>query len=153
VIPPRYRMQQTSAWSHEQAAAFLQDHRQPLRLGIQTDSGPLVVPLWFHFDGADFWCATQRDTLLVRSVEARPECGIDVSTNDIPYRGLRGRGLVTCHVEDGAEVLERLIDRYLGEGNAPLGRWLRSRSDAEVALRVAPNWLTAWDFSVRMQGQ
>jgi nitroimidazol reductase NimA-like FMN-containing flavoprotein (pyridoxamine 5'-phosphate oxidase superfamily) len=150
---PRYRMQRTSVWTHEQAADFLRDHRQPLRLGIQTDSGPLVVPLWFHFDGADFWCASQQGTFVMRSVEARPECGIDVSTNDIPYRGLRGRGQVTAHPEHGAEVLERLIERYLGTQNAPLARWLRSRSDAEVALRVAPNWLTAWDFSARMQGQ
>jgi hypothetical protein len=146
-------MARTSAWTPEQAADFLRGHRQPLRLGVDTEAGPLVVPLWFHFDGADFWCATQRESFLTRTLEQRPECGIDVSTNDIPYRGLRGRGAVTCHPERGVEVLDLLIERYLGADETRLSRWLRSRSDAEVALRVSPNWLTAWDFSVRMAGQ
>ncbi|MFU8816279.1 MAG: pyridoxamine 5'-phosphate oxidase family protein [Pseudomonadales bacterium] len=149
---PDYRLHRSSVWNRQQLAGFLDEQRLPLRLGIETDSGPLVVPLWFHFDGADFWCATQRDAMLVRALAARPRCAIDVSTNDIPYRGLRGRGQVTCVPERGAEVLERLIQRYLNDDQNRLARWLKSRSDTEVALRITPNWLTSWDFSDRMRG-
>jgi hypothetical protein len=148
---PTYRLHRSSAWDRARIAAFLDEQRLPLRLGIETPSGPLVVPLWFHFDGADFWCASQQDTLLVRSLQARPACGIDVSTNDIPYRGLRGSGHATCDGARGPEILERLIERYLSDDQARLARWLQRRSDTEVALRIQPNWLTAWDFSDRMR--
>lgn len=147
-----YRLHRSSVWSREQLTAFLTEHKLPLRLGIETDSGPLVVPLWFDFDGRDFWCATQGDALVARALRAHPGCAIDVSTNDIPYRGLRGRGQVACLPELGSEVLDRLIQRYLSDDQNRLARWLKSRSEAEVALRVTPNWLTSWDFSDRMRG-
>jgi len=151
VREPAYRLHRSSAWDRARIATFLDEQRLPLRLGIQTPGGPLVVPLWFHFDGADFWCASQRDTFLVRSLEERPACAIDVSTNDIPYRGLRGRGQVTCDPDQGAAVLDRLIERYLNHRQERLTHWLRRRSGTEVALRISPNWLTAWDFSDRMR--
>jgi nitroimidazol reductase NimA-like FMN-containing flavoprotein (pyridoxamine 5'-phosphate oxidase superfamily) len=149
---PTYRLSRSSAWDHAQIARFLEEQRLPLRLGFETAAGPLVVPLWFHFDGAHFWCASQQDTLLVRSLQERPACALDVSTNDIPYRGLRGRASVTCDPEQGQAVLGRLMARYLSDDQARLARWLQRRSDTEVALKITPNWLTAWDFSDRMRG-
>ena len=66
-------------------------------------------------------------------------------------RGLRGPA--TGHVEaaQGKAVLERLLDRYLGDSNAELRDWLWSRADSEVALRIVPERITRWDFSARMQ--
>jgi hypothetical protein len=51
---------------------------------------------------------------------------------------------------EGAQRLGELIDRYLGDRDSDLARWLLSRADGEVAIRLRPRWITSWDFSARM---
>jgi hypothetical protein len=96
------------------------------------------------------WCATHRDAWLVRAVGRHPECAIDISTNDVPYRGVRGVGRVSVVPDRGAELIEALIQRYLGDADSQLAHWLLGRRDQEVGLSVEPVWLTSWDFSARM---
>lgn len=130
----------------------LYDARIPLRLSVQTRRGPLIVPLWFEWDGERLWCASHRDAAIIGALEKSPLCAFDLSTNDMPYRGVRGRGTVSCRPDLGAAVLERLIDRYLPDREHPLATWLLSRRDEEVALEITPTWQTDWDYSTRMAG-
>lgn len=123
---------------------------QPLRLAVNTRHGPLIVPLWFVFRNDRIWCASQEDSVVVRALQADPGCGYDLSTNDMPYRGIRGRGSVRCIPESGGQVLEELIDRYQVNPDSRLARWLLSRSDTEVAIEITPVWQTEWDYSERM---
>lgn len=129
---------------------FLTRTRIPLRLGIESSGKPLIVTLWFELRDDVLWCVSHRDSLVVRRLQDAPACAIDVSTNEVPYRGVRGAGTVTCVPEAGAEVLDRLIKRYLGGDDSRLARWLKSRQEQEMALKISPNWLTSWDFSSRM---
>ena len=61
-----------------------------------------------------------------------------------------GGGAVTLSPADGPAVLLRLIDRYLHRRDSEFARWLIARQEAEVAVRIEPDWLTSWDFSARM---
>ena len=122
----------------------------PLRLAVASSRGLLIVPLWFDWDGARFWCASQSDAAIVRALERTPVCAFDLSTNDMPYRGLRGRGNARCRPERGVAVLERLIDRYVRNRQTPLAAWLLSRGANEVAIEITPTWQTTWDYSARM---
>jgi nitroimidazol reductase NimA-like FMN-containing flavoprotein (pyridoxamine 5'-phosphate oxidase superfamily) len=134
----------------DMTANTLLDARIPLRISVQTAQGPLIVPLWFEWDGARFWCASQKDAAVVRALGREQLCAFDLSTNEMPYRGLRGRGRVRCRPERGVAVLERLIDRYLPDRRSPLAAWLLSRSANEVAIEITPTWQTTWDYSARM---
>jgi len=134
----------------DMTAGNLLDERIPLRVSVQTAKGPLIVPLWFDWDGARFWCASQSDAAIVRALERTPVCAFDLSTNDMPYRGLRGRGNARCRPERGVAVLERLIDRYVRNRQTPLAAWLLSRGANEVAIEITPTWQTTWDYSARM---
>ncbi len=124
----------------------------PLRLSVQTDHGPLIVPLWFDWDGTHFWCASKGDAVVVRALEREPVCAFDLSTNDIPYSGIRGRALTRTVPKRGGAVLERLIERYRIDRDHDLAKWLLSRADDEVALEITPTWQTHWDYSHRMSG-
>ena len=124
----------------------------PLRIAVHANTARelLVAPLWFlHADGA-FWCASQARSLIVRALQREPSCAFDLSTNDMPYRGVRGRASVTLHPEEGERVLEALLNRYLGGTGSPLARRLLARASAEVALRLQPHWQSQWDYSKRM---
>jgi len=134
----------------DMTASALLDECMPLRISVQTPKGPLIASLWFEWDGARFWCACQKDAAIVRAIERERLCAFDLSTNDMPYRGLRGRGHAHCRPDRGVAVLERLIDRYLPDRRTPLAVWLLSRSANEVAIEITPTWQTAWDYSARM---
>src|SRR5512137_414199 len=98
----------------------------PLRISVEARGGPLIVPLWFDWDGERLWCASHRGAAVVAALNAAPFCAFDLSTNEMPYRGLRGRARVRCRPELGSAVLERLIDRYLPDRSHPLAVWLLS---------------------------
>ena len=147
---PPFKLKKSSHWSYEELSQFLADRTLPLRLGVNSASGPLIVPLWYRYNQHGFWCAVHKDAQLVSILEHNPTCAIDVSTNDIPYRGVRGAGVATLNADRGAAMLQELIQRYLGGENSSLARWLLSRSEDELALRVQPTWLTSWDYSGRM---
>jgi hypothetical protein len=132
--------------------AELLQSRIPLRLAVQGEHGPLIVPLWFQWESARFWCATHRSAALIAALRHDNTVAFDLSTNEMPYAGLRGRGPATLHPARGGEVLGRLIDRYLGTREHPLAKWLLSRADDEIAIEIAPTKQTAWDYSARMAG-
>lgn len=140
-------------WNAAQVAAFLEQERSPLRLALAGGSGyPLVVSLWYRFDGEALWCATHRDSHLARRLEQDARVGFEVSVNDPPYRGVRGNARIEMVAAEGEAQLRALLERYLGRTDTSLGAWLLSRADGEVALRIRPRRLTSWDFTTRMQG-
>ena len=140
-----------SAWDRVQIERFLATSVTPIRLALEGSTGKLmIVALWFEADAGALWCASHRTSALVRSLAQPMQCAFDISTNDMPYRGVRGRASVHARPERGAATLNRLIQRYLGNDTSRLARWLLSRSADEVALEVRPSWMTAWDFGARM---
>ena len=67
-----------------------------------------------------------------------------------PYRGVRGRGDATVDPAQGAAVLARLLDRYGIPRESRLARMLTKHPEREVAIRIAPDRMTSWDYSERM---
>ena len=138
-------------WDSGAIEGWLQKTVIPLRLATTGGSGPIVQSLWFLYDDGALWCATQSDSMVAGRVRREPRVGWEVSPDEPPYRGARGRGTLTV-VEDpdlAGDVLRRLIARY-GQQGTDLERWLLSRVATEVALRIDDLAVTSWDFSPRM---
>ena len=66
---------------------------------------------------------------------------------------LRGQAMARLDNGMGAGILERLIDRYLGEEDGQLVSWLRSRSENETAMCLTPTTMSAWDYRPRMSSR
>ncbi len=138
-------------WSAAEIDAFLDDARIPIRLGCTGASGaPVVLSLWFLPRDGALWCATQRDARVVSFLSGDPRCAFEVAADTAPYRGVRGQGRASLDTARGPEVLRGLVDRYLGTEHSPFARWLLSRSENEVAIRIEPERLRSWDFTERM---
>ena len=144
----------SSAWSQPEIERFLADCVIPVRLACLTPRHePIVCSLWYlHEDGA-LWCATQKTAKVAQYLERHPLCGFEISTETLPYKGVRGQGEATRSPELGPDILLQLIDRYLGTRDSAFARWLVARSSSEVAIAIRPRWLTAWDFSARMRSK
>lgn len=138
-------------WDLARVTDWLDETTIPVRLATSGGSGPIVQSLWFLHDAGALWCATQADSLVAQRVRRDARVGWEVSADDPPYRGVRGRGTVTV-VEDpeaAGAVLRRLIARY-GQTGTELEAWLIRRISTEVALRIDDLVVTSWDYSPRM---
>jgi nitroimidazol reductase NimA-like FMN-containing flavoprotein (pyridoxamine 5'-phosphate oxidase superfamily) len=142
----------TGPWSQAQIREFLEQAIIPLRLACRAPSGhPLLLSLWFVPEGDRLLCASLRTSHLVRCLERDPRCAFEVAADAPPYRGVRGRGSVRLEPARGEETLRAAIRRYLGNEDSRLARWLLSRSEREVAIRIEPDRLSSFDFTERMK--
>lgn len=138
-------------WAPDGIVTFLRDTVIPLRLAAVGPSGwPLVLSLWFLLEGDELVCATQRGAGVARALELDPRCAFEVAGEQPPYRGVRGRGRVRLETEGAGQVLAALIERYLGSQRGSLARWLLSRAETEIAIRIEPTTLSSWDYTRRM---
>lgn len=140
------------SWTGEEIQQFLEAVRVPLRISFSSKNGPLIVPVWFEYHRGSFWSCSPDDSLLVSALRGEPEVAFDVSTNDLPYRGVRGRGVAICATASDQSALNRLIERYLANTDNPLAQWLLNRDGSEAVIEIEVGWLTSWDFSDRMEG-
>lgn len=136
-------------WSSDDVTDYLQSSVIPLRLA-SAGKHLLVQSLWFEFDGTSLWCASQSDSVLVRRLRKDDRVGFEVSADQPPYRGVRGHGRAHLDPPRAADLLPRLIERYLGSGPSPLADWLLSRIDSEIAIRIDGLTVSSWDYSARM---
>jgi nitroimidazol reductase NimA-like FMN-containing flavoprotein (pyridoxamine 5'-phosphate oxidase superfamily) len=138
-------------WSAEEIGAFLQASVIPLRLGVVRPEGtPLVLSLWFVPQDGALCCATSRDAYVAKLLRREPRCAFEVAADNPPYKGVRGQGRASLHDEQGAEILDRLLDRYAISPTSKLGRMLLARAENETAIQILPHRMTSWDFTARM---
>ncbi|AWB26972.1 pyridoxamine 5'-phosphate oxidase family protein [Halococcoides cellulosivorans] len=140
------------AYDERDCAAFLDEAVVPMRVSThRPDGSPWIVTLWYRYRDGVFECATRADAAIVDFLDRDDRVGIDVSTNTIPYRGVRGTGTVTIDPDEELEVLGALVDRYLGDRDHPLAQTLLDEDREEVCLRIDPDELFSWDYSERME--
>jgi len=141
----------TGAWDRGGAADFLAEATIPLRLACHTPSGRLwQVALWFRHDDGRLACATSAGADLVRFLEERSGVAFDVSTNEPPYRGVRGYGTAAIEPDPEKALLRALIERYLGGTDSALAERLLDEGREEVRVLVDPDRVHSWDYSDRM---
>jgi len=144
-------MKHSGPWSLEEIHRYLESSVLPIRLGCRSASGhPVVLSLWYVWREGALWCATSATARVVSMLEADPRCGFEVAGDEPPYRGVRGQAMASVDRNRGDEMLELLVDRYLGTRDTAFARWLLERSTPEVAIRIRPSRLTSWDFTGRM---
>jgi hypothetical protein len=96
------------------------------------------------------WTASQVREFLS---EARipPRCAFEIAPNEPPYFGVRGQATASLESAGARELLERLLDRYVGTTDSKLGRFLLGRADEELVVRLKPEWIGTWDYRERME--
>lgn len=141
----------TGAWSRDEVERFLRSATVPLRLGCRRPDGdPWMLSLWYRYVDGVFECATSASADVVGFLDHDPAVAFEISTNDPPYKGVRGNGRVTVAPDDEKEVLRALLDRYLDGTDSPLAERLLSPDRREVTITIHPDRLHTWDYSHRM---
>jgi len=144
----------TGDWDRDRTEQFLDDQTIPVRLATRTPGGGLwMLSLWYRYRDGALECATAAGATVVGYLRENPEVAFEISTNDVPYRGVRGAGVAEVAPDDDKTVLRDLVERYLGDTDSKLAQSLLSPDREEVRIRVDIDRAYTWDFSDRMGGE
>ena len=139
------------AWDAAETEAFLDSATVPLRLSCHASSESLwMLSLWYLYREDAFWCATSATADVVDYLGDTDHVAFEISTNEPPYRGVRGNGTATVEPDPEKALLRELLERYLGGTDSDLAERLLSPDRDEVTIRIEPDRLYTWDFSDRM---
>lgn len=143
-----------SSWDATGISAFLEEAVIPVRIAVPDGEYPMICSVWFLHDAArgELLCVSHKDSRLIKLLTRHPHCGFEIAPNAPPYKGVRGKADISLDPRQARLTLERLIARYLGDGNQSLANWLLSRADDEIVIRLKPVSITSWDYSNRMDG-
>jgi len=146
-------MEPTGAWDRERTETFLQSETIPIRLSCHTQADVLwMLSLWYLYRDDALWCATSASADVVDYLTGDDRVAFEISTNDPPYKGVRGNGTASIEADPDKTLLKELLERYLGGTDSPLAERLLSPERDEVRIRIDPAKMYTWDFSERMQG-
>lgn len=146
-------MEVRGSLDRDEIESFLESATIPVRIACRTPSEHLwMLSLWFRYRNGHLQCATARHADVVAYLEHDRRVAFEISTNDPPYRGVRGRGSASISDDPEKALLRELLERYLGDTDTPTGRRLLSDERDEVTITVDPELVYGWDFTERMQG-
>jgi nitroimidazol reductase NimA-like FMN-containing flavoprotein (pyridoxamine 5'-phosphate oxidase superfamily) len=112
---------------------------------------PCVMSLWYTCIDNKLYCATQKTSKIVSYLEKNDSCAFEIAADSPPYKGVRGYGTATIIKELGNDILEILIKKYLGNMDSTLSKFLKSKSDGEVAIEITTHQISSYDYSKRMK--
>ncbi|EGG42999.1 hypothetical protein Nlim_0049 [Candidatus Nitrosarchaeum limnium SFB1] len=142
-------MQKTDSQKIE---TILNDTKIPIRLACITSAGyPVVISLWHIMENGKIYCATQKKAKIVSYLKNNPTVGFEIAADHPPYKGIRGYGQAKIVENIGENILNILIDKYLGKKISTLSEFLKRNSDTEVAIEITPKKLNTYDYSKRMK--
>ena len=123
----------------------------PLRLAANSPKGwPMVVSLWFMYEGGTLFCTTKRQARIASSLAQAPRCAFEVARENAPYFGVRGQGVASLSKEIAHRMLERLADRYITNDKLQFKKWLLRSTEDEVVISIRPVTFHSWDYRKRM---
>jgi nitroimidazol reductase NimA-like FMN-containing flavoprotein (pyridoxamine 5'-phosphate oxidase superfamily) len=132
---------------------FLTRTRIPIRLACITPTNwPITISLWYVYMEERFFCATQKNALIVKYLSRNSRCGFEVASDSSPYLGVRGSGQAELNETRGSEILHILIKRYLKDETSQLADFLLRRAENEVVIQIKPTSMFHYDYSTRMNG-
>ena len=136
---------------NEDQIRFLDESLIPIRISVNTKSGfPTIVSLWYIFENGKFYCASIKTANLINLIKKNNKCAFEVSTENLPYKGIRGKGTIELDYLQGGFILKKLLTRYNIKKDSKLAKFLINRIEEEVALIITPMKIFTWDFKERM---
>lgn len=116
-----------------------------------SDGTPRVVPIGFHWNGAEIVLGTPVDAPKMKALHAGDAVALTIDSDTMPYNVLLIRGLVHTDIVDGiAPEYAAMCNRVMGEAGAQ--EWLanlRPMSPQMARIFIKPTWVGILDFASR----
>lgn len=124
----------------------------PCRLAYNwTDGSPRVIPIWFHWNGAEIVMASAPTAPKYKALKSGDRVAITIDSNDFPNDVLYLRGpIVIEHVDGIPPEYEAAAYRCLGqEGGEGFLQMVRGMITEMNRVKMTPDWVGVLDFQTR----
>jgi PPOX class probable F420-dependent enzyme len=138
------------ALTPEEQRSYLETSHTVILTTLDRQGYPHSVAMWYVVEpGGAVAMTTFRKSQKVKNVERDPRCALLVeSGRDYPeLKGLliRGRAVVDGDGEHVLDVLDRINQKYHGDGGPAVREALRAQASKRVILRIVPERVASWD--------
>jgi len=121
----------------------------PARLAYTWGDGtPRVIPIWFHWTGAEILLGAPPNSPKMKALAARPAVSLTIDSNEWPCKVLLIRGTARVSVE--AEPFPEWLlaaQRYLGEeGGRDMLALVKQTFPAWARIAIRPEEVRILDF-------
>ena len=135
---------------HDPVADVLLSSVNPARLAYTwMDGSPRVVPIWFHWTGAQVVLGSPPKAPKLKALAADPRMALTIDDNAWPYKVLLVRGRASIEMLDDVSPEYALAaTRYFGPEQGPA--WVATlRGQPMARITVDPDWAGVLDFETR----
>ena len=125
----------------------------PARLAYTGSDGfPRVVPVGFHWNGAQFIIGTVPNAPKVRALATHPKVALTIDTNTFPPHVLLVRGTASIEVIDGVppEYLEGAKKLVGAQQWQAFEAQVRTMYKQMARIAIVPEWAKLLDFETRL---
>lgn len=124
----------------------------PARLAyIGRDGFPRVIPIGYHWNGAQFIMATSPHAPKVRALSADPHVALTIDTVSLPPHVLMVRGMASLEIVEGVppEYLEASKKQISPENWQAFEAQVRQTYRQMAKISITPTWAKLFDFVTR----
>ena len=150
----RARRGDVTLLAHPVAQALLQS-TLPARLAYTARDGtPRVVPMLFHWTGAEVVLNSWPDDPKVAALQAHPQVALTLDTAAPPFQVLQLRGVAAVTIVAGVPAeMAAAAERYMGpEGGRAWVDEASRLSSHTTRIAIRPEWVDVLDFEARLPG-
>ena len=138
--------------TREEAERFLESKLNLQIATIDEQGEPNIQPVWFYYDKntEKLMITTSKLAKKTRNLRNKPAVYFSVDDENLPYKGVKGKGFVTI-VEDPDRVVpqaDRISMKYLGTLDHPIAKMITdsSKKGEVVVIEISPRFFSTWDY-------
>jgi uncharacterized pyridoxamine 5'-phosphate oxidase family protein len=142
--------------TEDEVRHFLVNSKQLVRISTLDEKGePNIHPIWYYFDNNSekMYIESGKDAKKTRNLRRNNIMYYCVDDDDIPYKGVRGKGTVRISedINYNLPIIEKIVVKYLGSTGHSMSQAIISsiRKGDSVILEVTPKFYATWDDSKR----
>lgn len=137
---------------NDDVAQELLKSTEPARLAYTwRDGSPRVVPIWFHWTGAEVVVASPSKAPKLKVLTSGAKVALTIDRASWPYHVLSLRGTATVERTDGVvPEYAAAAERYFGpeQGQAWIAQ-VAAMGQGMARIAITPTYATVLDFQVR----
>jgi PPOX class probable F420-dependent enzyme len=136
----------------EQVERFLESKLNLQLATIDQKGEPNIQPVWFYYDKdrEKLMITTSKSAKKTQNLRNRPTVYFSIDDENIPYKGVKGKGFVTI-VEDPDKVVpqaDSISMKYLGTLDHPIAKIITesSKKGEVVVIEITPRFYSTWNY-------
>ena len=143
---------ETPGMTKEEIDRFLANNLMLQMATVDGQGEPNIQPVWFYYDKnrEKLLITTSKLAKKVQNLRNKPILYFSIDDENLPYKGVKGKGSVTIIEDPNRTVLEgdKISTKYLGTLDDPIAKMIteHSKKGENVVIEISPKFFSTWDY-------